>query len=285
MSKMTATLAKTPYLGRIALFAYRTQFALRYFRRPLSNLLKWLIHSKETTNFTYDLEVNNKRYLAAMIADIVNLDFEEIIAYFKEIEEDPALKKHIADATQRSAWAFTADKQVRLGSRIGWYAIARAIKPRIAIEAGVDKGLGSCVITAALKRNGQEGRSGRYYGLDINPKAGYLLSDDYANYGSMLYGDSVDSLQNFSGSVDLYISDSNHSADYEAREYQAIADKLSEHAIVVGDNSHVTDKLLEFSLRAGRHFAYFQEKPAEHWYPGGGFGISYKRPLPRSVRE
>jgi predicted O-methyltransferase YrrM len=277
MSKLTTALAKTPFVGRVALFAYRSQFALGYFYRPLFNLLKWLIHSKETTNFTYDLEDKNKRYLASMIADVVNLDFREIMAYFKEIEQDEDLRKHIADATARSDWAFTADKEVRLGSRIGWYAIARATKPKIAIEAGVDKGLGSCVITAALKKNSQEGYAGRYYGLDINPKAGYLLSEDYANYGSMLYGDSVESLEKFNGVVDLYVSDSDHSPEYEAREYRAIAGKLSERAIVLGDNSHVTDKLLEFSLAANRHFVFFQEKPFEHWYPGGGFGISYKR--------
>jgi hypothetical protein len=277
MGKMTTALVKTPLVGRAALFAYRTQFALGYFRKPLSYLFKWLVHSRETTNFTYDLEEKNKRYLASLIADVVDADFVAIMAYFKEIEEDGDLRKHIADATRRSDWAITADKDVRLGSRIGWYAIARAMKPQITIEAGVDKGLGSCVIAAALRRNALEGYAGRYYGLDINPKAGYLLSGDYANYGSMLYGDSVQSLQQFDGVIDLYISDSDHSAEYEAREYAAITNKLSDRAIILGDNSHVTDKLLEFSLATNRRFAYFHEKPFEHWYPGGGCGMSYKR--------
>lgn len=277
MSKLFTVLARTPVIGRVALFAYRTQYALGYFTRPLFNLFKWLIYSRETTNFTYDLEENNKRYLAAMIADVVNLDFGQIITYFKEIDEDAELRKHIADATQRSEWAFTADKVVRLATRIGWYAIARAIKPKIAIETGVDKGLGSCVLAAAIKRNAAEGYPGHYFGTDINPKAGYLLSGEYANYGTILYGDSIESLEKFRGVVDLYISDSDHSADYEAREYKTIAGKLSQGAIILGDNAHVTDKLLEFSLATNRHFSYFQEKPLKHWYPGGGFGISYRR--------
>ena len=278
MGKLTTTLVKTPLVGRVALFAYRTQFALGHFRRPLSNLFKWLIHSKETTNFTYDLEEKNKRYLASIIADVVDADFTQIMSYFNEIEHDDDLRKHIASATHRSDWAITADKEVRFGSRIGWYAIARAIKPKVTIEAGVDKGLGSCVIAAALKRNEQEGHTGRYYGLDINPKAGYLLSGNYASHGSMLYGDSIQSLEQFDGVIDLYISDSDHSTEYEAREYSAIASKLSDVAIILGDNSHVTDKLLEFSLATHMRFAYFQEKPFEHWYPGGGCGISYRRP-------
>lgn len=64
---------------------------------------------------------------------------------------------------------------------------------------------------------------------------------------------------------------------YEAEEYKTIANKLSEHAIVLGDNSHCTDRLLEFSLETNRHFVFFEEKPLDHWYPGAGIGISFKR--------
>lgn len=145
------------------------------------------------------------------------------------------------------------------------------------IESGVDKGLGSCVLTAALKKNAEEGHAGRYYGLDINPKAGYLLSGPYAHYGSILYGDAIESIAKLDGSVDIYINDSDHSAEYEAREYGAILNKLAEHAIMLGDNAHVSAKLLEFSLAQNRNFVFFQERPRDHWYPGGGIGISFKR--------
>jgi Methyltransferase domain len=269
-------IVKTPIVGAVVLVAHRTKIAAGYLARPLPHLLKWLVSSKEITNFTYHLEDRNKRYLASMLTEILNLSFGEIMAFFREIEEDGELAKHISTATERSDWSFIADKEVRFGRRIGWYAIARAIKPKIVVETGVDKGLGSCVLTAAIKRNSQEGYPGRYYGIDIDPKAGYLLTGDYANYGSILYGDAVESLDKFSGIVDLYVNDSDHSAEYEAREYRAGANKLSEHAIILGDNSHVTDKLLEFSLAANRHFVFFQEKPIEHWYPGAGIGISYK---------
>ena len=57
--------------------------------------------------------------------------------------------------------------------------------------------------------------------------------------------------------IDLFVNDSDHSADYEAAEYHTITNKLSEHAVVLGDNSHCTDKLLEFSLKANRRFVFF----------------------------
>ena len=109
-----------------------------------------------------------------------------------------------------------------------------------------------------------------------------MLSGDYADYGKILYGDSIESLKKFDGPIDLFINDSDHSATYEAKEYETIKDKLSERAVILGDNSHCTDKLFEFSLAAQRDFIFFQERPKDHWYPGGGIGISFKRPWGQS---
>jgi predicted O-methyltransferase YrrM len=275
MSELTKKIARMPIIGVIALRAYRTRIALGYYRAPLSNLLKWIFKSRETSNFTYDLQDMNRRYLAALIAHVVGTTSGDIMAYFEEIEGDSGLKQHITEATKRSDWAFMADTEVRFARRIGWYAFARALKPRIIVETGVDKGLGSCVLTAALDRNSREGHGGQYFGLDINPKAGYLLSDRYAGCGRILYGDAIESLRKIDSGIDLYISDSDHSADYEALEYKAVVSKLSPHAVVLSDNAHVTDKLLEFSLATDRHFLYFQEKPSNHWYPGASIGISF----------
>jgi len=43
---------------------------------------------------------------------------------------------------------------------------------------------------------------------------------------------------------------------------------------VLGDNSHVTPKLAEFSIREGRRFVFLSEEPSRHWYRGAGVGIS-----------
>ena len=277
MHKSLMAVLKTPVLGRILLGVFRTKTVLGYIHGPLSNMVKWLFSSRETTNFTYDLEELNTRYLASLIADITNIEFSLAMAYIAEIEEDKEIRQHIIDATSESDYSFKADTKVKFGRRIGWYAITRALKPRSVIETGVDKGFGACVLTAALKKNEEEGYRGQYYGTDINPRAGYLLSGDYANYGHILYGDSLETLNSFDGLIDLFINDSDHSTEYEAKEYNAIANKLSENAIVLGDNSHCSDKLLEFSLRMNRHFVFFQKKPREHWYPGAGIGISFIR--------
>lgn len=277
MRKLKLAIAKTPILGRFFLICVRAKAALSYFLGPLSYLVKWLFKSKETTNYTYDLEETNKRYLASLIADITGTSADDVSAYFKEIEEDEELKEHIVDSTKKSEWAFLADTKVRYGRRIGWYALVRIMKPGIVFETGVDKGLGACVLSSALKKNKEEGFEGRYYGTDINSSAGYLLSGDYKEHGIILYGDSIESLKKFDGLIDLFINDSDHSAAYEFEEYKTITKKLSSRAIILGDNAHCTNKLLEYSLETKRNFIFFQERPAAHWYPGAGIGISFKR--------
>ena len=75
--------------------------------------------------------------------------------------------------------------------------------------------------------------------------------------------------------MDLFINDSDHDVDYEYNEYMTIRNKLSPQAIILGDNSHVSNSLVKFSNENGCSFLFFQEKPDKHWYPGAGIGISY----------
>jgi hypothetical protein len=153
------------------------------------------------------------------------------------------------------------------------------------VETGVDKGLGSVMICAALLRNDKEGYPGTYIGTDINPEAGWLLRPPYSAVGRLAYGDSIETLKRLEKPIDLFINDSDHSAEYEYREYQTIADGLSPAAVILGDNSHATDSLCRFSLEKGRQFLFFREEPQAHWYPGGGIGISFRANVGGTANE
>ena len=128
-----------------------------------------------------------------------------------------------------------------------------------------------------IPENKEEGFLGRYYGTDINEKAGYLFDEKYKSIGEIIYGDSISSLQKFDKMIDLFINDSDHLASYEYQEYQTIKNKLSPKALILGDNSHVTNKLLKFSIENDRNFVLFREEPKDHWYPGAGIGISFPK--------
>jgi len=256
-------------------FGFRIRIVWPHCRRALGNAVRWLVRSREDTNLTYDLTERNISHLAAFVANVMGGSPAEAAAHIRELREDRELADHVRRLTEEADMTDSADPVVRYGRRLGWYAIVRRRKPRVVVETGVDKGLGSCVISAALRRNAAEGRPGRLYALDIDPKAGWLLRPPYSEHGTLLVGDALDSLKNLKETVDLFISDSDHSAEYEAREYRAVEALLAEDALVISDNAHCTDALVEFARETGRRFLYFQEVPTDHWYPGAGIGIAF----------
>ena len=272
-------LIQTPIIGPLILLLFRSLIITKHLLGQINCCLKWLLVSRETTNFTFDLSPLNDLYLVSFIANITNRDFQTVLNYFTELENDQSLISHIEKQTVKSQWSVIADKKARFGRRKGWYALIRILKPKVVIETGVDKGLGACVITTALMKNKLEGFDGYYYGTDINPKAGYLLSDEYKSFGEIIYGDSIESLNKFEQQIDIFINDSDHSFEYEADEYEVIKDKLSDNAIILGDNSQGSDKLLKFSIANQRNFIFFQEQFDNQWFPGGGIGVSFKKKM------
>ncbi|MCP4176144.1 MAG: class I SAM-dependent methyltransferase, partial [bacterium] len=203
-----------------------------------------------------DINIKNLTAFAAMVT---GMEYDEIAGYIHEINEDNDLRNHIESITQNSKERYKSDKTARYGRRIGWYAVVRAIKPGIVVETGVDKGLGSCIICAALKKNSEDGKRGYYYGTDINPEAGFLYQNEYKRFGEILYGDSIESLKKLDKTIDLFINDSDHSAEYEEQEYKVIKDKLNKEAVLLADNAHCSDKLLNFSGLVNKKYLFFQE--------------------------
>jgi hypothetical protein len=272
MSKTTDSLKKIWILNLIRRIFYATQYYNSYYWK----ILRWSFRSKEDTNYTYDLTADNIKYLAHTIALVTGIDYNKALFYIREPQSDEDLLSTIKEAVASSPFRKFTDREIRFGRRLGWYAIARAIKPKVTIEAGVDKGLGSILLCAALLKNREEGFEGKYYGTDINSDAGYLLTGKYKDAGKILYGDSIETLSKFDEVIDLFISDSDHSSDYEYREYLAIKSKLSDNSILLGDDSHCNSWLSDYSVETGRKFLFFKDFPKDHWYPGAGIGISFK---------
>ena len=255
----------------------RLGFALGYYTNRFEKILEWLAHSVFSDNFTYDLSERNQKHLAHLLSVITGRHVDEIEGYFSEILEDEDLRKHYLEAMQSRMNLGDMDKSFMVARRLGWYAVVRILKPKVLVETGVNVGHGSLVLTSALLRNRDEGYPGRYFGTEINPDFGFLLHGRYAEVGEILYGDSIESLKAFDQPIDLFINDSDHSADYEAREYEVVLDKLSPDAMILGDNAHATDSLMDFCRKHGWQFVFFKEDPIEHWYPGAGIGIAFQK--------
>ncbi len=267
------SLAQALGVYRLVRIVLRRRLARQYYADALKRIEGWAWKDTEDSNFYYRLTPLNEDQLAQTVKCVTGCDLERVRSYFAELDGDAGLREHIRKALAQSNYG--RDIQVEFGRRLGWYAMVRALKPKLVVETGVDHGVGSCVLASALLRNAADGCPGRYIGTDIRQEAGQLLQGPYRSVAEIVYGDSIQSLKDLQGSIDLFINDSDHSADYEAREYETVAGKLSPSAVILGDNSHVTDKLSRFSATHGRRFIFFREIPQDHWYPGAGIGISF----------
>ncbi len=250
----------------------RYRLARSYYEPNLKIIREWSLRNTEDSNFYYALTPHNMLYLAHFVSIITGTHPGVAMQYFHELEGDLELKRHIQ--TEFSESNYQKDLQLNYGRRLGWYAIARINKPKVIVETGVDHGVGACILTAAILRNREEGFCGEYIGTDISRSAGQLLTGKYSEVGKILYGDSIESLTILKQQISLFINDSDHSSEYEYREYDSIKNKLAKQAIILGDNSHGSDSLARFSLENSRKFHFFKELPKDHWYPGAGIGAS-----------
>jgi predicted O-methyltransferase YrrM len=269
--------ARRTWMGRLLLVPWRCKAALCATLPPVGRALAWTFTSREHYNFTYELDELNLKHLTAFVATVTGQKYEVVEGYIRELQEDHALREHIVRASRQSAERHVTDAEARFGRRIGWYALIRALKPRVCVETGTDKGLGTCVMAAALIRNAREGSPGKVIGMDLNPDAGYLVQPPYDQCARFVAGDSHASIRALTDEVDFFLHDSDHTPEHEAQEFELIAPKLSARAVVLSDNAEVTDKLLAFARATGREFLFFAEKPARHWCAGSGIGVAFWR--------
>lgn len=158
---MRFSFAANPLLDRLSQMPARFRTAASYYQSPVQSIFTWLASSNENTNFTYDLTLLNLRYLASFLSVATRAPLAQIESYLEELLCDDELRAHIRERVLAVDGGRLADPEARYGRRIGWYALVRACRPRVVVETGVDKGLGTCVIAAALRRNAEEGSAGR----------------------------------------------------------------------------------------------------------------------------
>lgn len=251
---------------------YRFAIFWKYLGSTVKQGFRWLTDRTENSNFYYEISDNNRADLASTLGFVFDVSPEVFEKYFHEILHDIEFEEHLWSWKENNP--SMRDSSLSIGRRVVWYAIVRHTRPRLVVETGVYHGVGACVIAAALRRNAEEGHHGRYLGTELNPNFGWIFSGPYREFGEILFGDSVASLSNLEGPVDLFINDSDHSSSYERDEYSTIGPLLSPRAVVVGDNSHVSLELNEWSRKEGRRYLFMPEYSRNHWYRGGGIGVS-----------
>lgn len=263
---------RRPLLHRAALRLLQLRDAVSTVAVTAREVGNWLATSREATNYTYDLTAPNLRELEHFLALFLEVPLRTIRTYVDEILHDDQLAEHLRERARTAELRFTADSEPRYARRVGWYAVARALCPKVVVETGVDKGLGTCVLAAALLRNATEGHPGQLIAIDIEPTSGWLLGPPYSDVVDLRVGDSQVELPAVDGPIDLFIHDSNHSYDFELAELETVLPKMSSGAVLMSDNSYLAPTLLDFAERIGRPFWHWREVPQGHFFRGGGIG-------------
>jgi predicted O-methyltransferase YrrM len=269
----------TSPLARLAALPVRAARVGRHDAAVVGASMRWLVTSREHHNYTYDLTARSWCYLAWYVAAVAGIQVHLAQQYLDEVTGDAALQAHVHAATMTATRRGLADAQVRLGRRAGWYALVRALRPAHVVESGVDKGLGTVTLAAALLRNAGQGAPGRLTAIDINPYAGYLAqSGPYATVTDLVCADTLRAMGSLDRPVDLFLHDSDHRAEHEALEYASVEPHLSRQALLLSDNAAKTDVLARYARQTGRRFLYYREEPLRHWYPGDGIGAAWRPP-------
>jgi hypothetical protein len=270
-SKLRRLLATSP-AGRPAAFPLRVTEVSRYDARLIRDSVNWLVHDRETTNFTYELTDINRDQLAWFVSTVTGAAVSQVRSWITELETDERFRSAVTARLASNPTRRICADQPRLGRRYGWYTIVRALQPEIIVETGTHLGLGSCVIAAALLRNGH----GRLATIDVDGDSGHLIGEPWAEVVDRHVGSSIDVLEKLRD-VDMFLHDSLHTHEYEARELAAVEPNLRPDAVVLSDNAHASTALSEWAERNDRQYLFFREQPTDHWWPGDGIGVAWRK--------
>ena len=254
-------------------FRLRTKVeVLRFYGLPVRQHLGYVLTDPELQNFTYELE--NEAELADWIAATFGADRGEVCSYLLEARSDQLIYEPLRRATA-PWWNKSAPP---IGRRLGWYAIARVLKPTRVIETGIFDGLGSLVFLAALDRNARDGVNGTLVSFDIDPDAGWIVGQHPR--WSRRIGDSRQTLGAAlaEGPFQLFLHDSLHTYEHEAFELETAVANIDPGGVLLSDNSHATTALHDVAERHGLPYAFWRERPRSHFYPGGGIGAALMDP-------
>lgn len=236
--------------------------------------LRYAFLDAELENFTYEL--GNRAELAEFVAGALGTTSMEIEGYFRETEEDPELKEGLRNRLKHRK----DRKQTPLfGRRLGWYAIARVLKPSVIVETGIHDGLGSVLLLRALDRNAEAGNPGQLISIDINPRSGWLVADRLRGHWKPIIGSTFDVLENAVAglAVGMIVHDSHHTYECELFEFTTALAHAAPTLALVSDNAHATSALRDVCDDLGIEYRFFKEQPKRHFYPGAGIGLGVVR--------
>lgn len=253
-----------PRYARRLRWIRKTQ-AVRRSGARLRDHAAWILTAPEPDNFTYD--IGNLDALSNWVVAVTGCPQALAERYVAEPAADAVLRERLGAATAGHFW--WSQRYPPFGKRVGWYAILRALKPRLVLETGAHDGLGSLLLLRALELNAGAAERGRLVSFDINPNAGWLVGAD--PFWELRIQSSTDGLAEVlanDAEVGVFVYDGWHEFAAELADHSVVVDHLAVGGVLLTDDAQVSRALTVVADRAGLDYHEFQELPVNHFYPG-----------------
>ena len=231
----------------------------------------YVLHSRELTNFTYELR--NEAELAALVAGPLGDDEDRAGRYLRELREDTELIERLDQGLRSDP---RRDGDARLGKRRALYVTVRMARPRLVVETGLYDGLATAVLLRALQRNEAEGDPGRLLGFDLEEESAWLVWDELGRGRFERHiGDAVELIPRALGGqrIDLLVHDTDKVAASERAELELAIEHGAERLILYTDDDSVTGTLRALCTERGGRGKFIWEQPERHFWRGNLLGI------------
>ena len=259
-------------LSRVATLPIRIG-SVTYSARQLARAIVYLVRGREWTNLSYDLAPDNVSGFSAAIGLAAGVSPALVRGYASELRADEEFAQRYHQRVTGTRLRYVLEPRLRLSKCLIYYMLVRANQPQFVVEAGTAYGLGSLAICRALARNAAEGAPGKLVTIDIASDRGDFLDGDEGGLVTQLTGDSVATIATLDSNIDLFIHDTY--PGHMREQFAALEPKLTKDAVVV--TVWFVEEFILFCERLGWPYLEIAERPLDHWYPGGRYGIASDR--------
>lgn len=273
---LTSLLRRAAYspVGPFLMLPRRARMAGIHLLGELGRSMRWLLTSREWTNFSYDYTTTGRDAAIEVLSVVTARPREELARYAAELEQDAELRDSIRRGIQAAGYRYGIDPGIGLGKRLLYYVVVRATKPRVVVEAGTHLGLGAVLLRRALERNRSESHGGKLYSVDLIEGHGHLLDRSDPSIAELTISDTVAFLARFNEPIDFFIHDTANEDTHEHAQFAELQRRLSPNGIVA--TTWLTRRCFEFvRARPGYALLPFHEEPAARFPSGDTMGFAF----------
>lgn len=281
MSPRLVERVKYSPLGRWAALPLRARIGLGAVAGELVRVARWLVHSREWANFSYDYEPEGLAAVASAIAIVTGTPVQRVRAYADELTGDAAFAERYRQRVTETRLRHICDPTLHYGRCLVNYMLVRASGARVVFEAGTDRGLSTWAMCRALQR-APGGSPALIVTVDIRADRGEMLDGDEGGLVRRITGDSLQALAAMERPIDLFLHDTVNDPAHMRAQLAAVAPRLAPAGIV--HSAWFTREFVAFCEAEGLLALEYVERPRDHWHPGRRCGLATRRGVVPNAR-